>query len=121
MPFTLVAKVRREALAQDEEIPASDPVAERQKTDPKLRPIMIYLESGVLPEDQKEAREIVLASSQYSLLEGVLYHVEKDKTLRVVPPAEEREKLFHEAHDGKFGGHLRDAKVHGQLILDFWW
>ena len=48
-------------------------------------------------------------------------HLEPDKTLRVVPPNMDRDKLFHEAHDGRFGGHLRYAKIHGQLGRHYWW
>jgi len=33
-------------------------------------------------------------------VDDVLYHVEADKTLRVIPPRQDRETLFHEAHDG---------------------
>ena len=47
--------------------------------------------------------------------EGVLYYVETDKTLCLIPPAGDRKHLFEEAHSGKFGAHLRDAKVHGDI------
>ena len=40
--------------------------------------------------------------SQYALVDGVLYFVERDKSLRIIPPITYREKLFHEAHDGVF-------------------
>ena len=29
--------------------------------------------------------------------------------------------MFEEAHSGKFGAHLRDAKVHGELSKHYWW
>lgn len=45
--------------------------------------------------------------------EGVLYYVEADKTLCLIPPTDNRKHLFQEAHSGKFGAHRRDAKVHG--------
>lgn len=54
----------------------------------------------------------MLSGTQYILLEGVLYYVTEDKTLRVVPPAEDRKQLFDERI---FSGHLRDAKIHGVL------
>ena len=54
-------------------------------------------------------------------MDDVLYHVEADKTLRVIPPGKDHKKLFHEAHDGAFGAHLRDAKVHSQLSKHYWW
>ena len=49
------------------------------------------------------------------LLEGVLHFVMKDKTLRIVPPQWDRKQLFDEVHAGVWGGHLKDAKIHGEL------
>ncbi len=58
------------------------------------------------------------AGSQYLLLEGVLHYVEKDKTIRIIPPRCDRGQLFEEA---AFGGHLRDSKIHGELSKRYWW
>ena len=55
------------------------------------------------------------------VLEGVLYHLESDKTLRVVPPECDRKQLFDEVHGGVFGGHFRGAKIHGILSKRYWW
>ena len=74
--------------------------------------IFAYLEEGILPDDESESREIVLSRSQFEVIDGILYHVEKDKTLLVIPPESVRSKLFDEAHGGQFGGHLCDAKMH---------
>ena len=92
-----------------------------QRADPQLATIVDYLEKGVLPDDTRKARELALTVSQYTIVDGVLYRVETDKTLRVIPPSSQREKLFHEAHDGKFGAHLRDAKIHGELSRHYRW
>ena len=51
----------------------------------------------------------------------MLYHIAMDGTLRIVPPGEDREGLIQEAHGGKFAGHLRDAKIFGQLSKSYWW
>ena len=63
----------------------------------------------------------MLDRNHYEVLDGVLYHLELDKTLRVIPPEVDRKKVFDEAHSGPFGGHLREAKVHGQLAWHYWW
>ena len=55
------------------------------------------------------------------MIDDVLHHVEVDHTLRVIPPTHLREALFKEAHSGLFGGHLRSAKIHGQLAKHYWW
>ncbi len=79
------------------------------------------METGTLPEEAKKARELVLSQSQYKLVDGVLYRVEADKTLRIIPPSSDRKRIFGNAHSGAFGGHLREVKIHGQLAKHYWW
>ena len=98
-----------------------DTLSHRQCQDPQLADIILYHESGELPQDEKRARELVLMSSSYTVLDGVLYRVEPDKTLKIIPPAVSRHPLFLEAHQGAFSGHLREAKIHGQLSKHYWW
>ena len=83
--------------------------------------ILQYLSDGVLPEDDKCAHELVFTKSQYSVVDRVLYHVEKDGTLRIIPLAASREKLFKDAHSGAYGAHLHEAKLYGQLSKHYWW
>ena len=92
-----------------------------QRKDAKLDEVAKFLETRVLPTDEKRARELALTESQYILDDGILFHVEADGTLRIIPPEHSREKIFHKAHDGTFGGHLRDAKVFSELQRHYWW
>jgi hypothetical protein len=57
-----------------------------QREDSTLAPYFTYLEGGILPDDEAAARELALTKSQFEIVDGVLHHVEKDKTLRVIPP-----------------------------------
>ena len=98
----------------------SQSLEDRKRADPDLAPIMDYIQRGVLP-DGETAHELALTQNQYELLEGILYHVEPDKTLRVILPRGDRKKVFDEAHAGPYGGHLRDAKMYGQLPIHYWW
>ena len=66
-------------------------------------------------------RELILTQSQYEVVGGVLYHVAPDKTLRIILPTGDRKQIFEDAHVGTFGGHLREAKIHGQLSKHYWW
>ena len=66
-------------------------------------------------------QKLVLAREQYVLIEGVLHYMSKDKTLRLIPPEEDRHQLFDEVHGGMFGGHLREAKIFGELAKRYWW
>ena len=90
------------AALRAEEKPAKsgdDCLEDRQRGDLELAQVITYLETGVLlemgvlPEDHKRARELVLSRSQYTLVDGVLYRVENDKTLRIIPPRSDREKI----------------------------
>ena len=54
-------------------------------------------------------------------MDDIVYHLEADKTLRVVLPLDERRKVFNQAHAGTFGGYLREAKIHSQLAKHYWW
>ena len=81
-----------------------------QRDDLKLIPHFSY-QNGILPEHESEARELVVSIDSFEVIDGILYHVENDKTLRVIPPESLRRKLFDEAHGGQFSGHLRDAKM----------
>ena len=38
-----------------------------------------------------------------------------------MPASCDRFKIFEEAHNGTFSGHLREAKIHGQLAKHYWW
>ena len=54
------------------------------------------------------------------MIEDVLYHLTADKSLQIVLPKEEKIVVFREVHQGKFSGHLRDAKIHSQLSKVYW-
>ena len=90
-------------------------LASLQRGDAELAPMIEYLETGVLPPGDQD---IVRSSGQYTLEDDILYHVEDDGTLRVVPPVNQRERLFAEAHGG---AHLGDAKVYSEVKKHYWW
>ncbi len=93
----------------------------RQRDDPELRQVIDFVLEGTLPGDEKKARELALAKALYEVVDGVLYRAQPDKSLRIIPPEKDRQKLFLEAHAGVFGAHLKDAKVHGELGRHYWW
>ena len=72
-------------------------LATLQQRDAELAPMIKYLETGTLPPDDKEARQIAISSGQYTLEDNILYHVEDDGTL---PSPNQRECLFTKAHEG---------------------
>ena len=116
-----VAVTKEDTLSETDHSRLDHDLSTRQRNDGSIRRIIDYLERGDLPQCEKEARELVLGKSQYTLLDNILYHIEPDHTLRVIPPTADRERLFKEAHEGPFSGHLREAKIHGQLSRHYWW
>ena len=90
-------------------------------TDSSLKTIVNYFSDDILPENEKEACHLILSWQKFTVLDGILYHIEGDKILRVVVPETDRDRLFNEAHAGTFGGHLRGAKIHSQLSQHCWW
>ena len=110
-----------EATEQSGEASHLDAPSRRQLQDPQLGEIIRYLMDGELPADDQRARTLLLNQSDFTVLDGVLYRVEKDKTLKIVPPEIDRYQLFLEVHEGVFSGHLRQAKVHSQLNRHYWW
>ena len=104
-----------------EPTPTHSSLSQRLKTDTQLQSIIQFLADGEIPSDERHARQILLGQSAFTLLDGILYHIENDKTVRVVPPECDRHQLFLEAHEGVFSGHLRQAKIHSQLSQHYWW
>jgi len=95
--------------------------AERQDSDPQLVEMKKYLVKGELPLDEEKARQLVLSKPQFEIIDGVLYHLEADKSLRLLPATDDRKPLFESIHNGQFGGHLRCEKMHSQLAKYYWW
>ena len=118
---SLVAAMEAQRHDESGEECGEDILADRQRADPHLRDIILYLETGDLPSENRRARELVVGRAQFTLSDCVLYRIEADKTLRIIPPEVDRQKLFREVHEGPFAGHLREAKIHGELSRHYWW
>ena len=118
---SVVLLVNSEDGKEDAATSSSEHLAEHQDIDPELKQWKDYFLRGKLPEDEKKAREHVLGKSQFEVKDGVLYHVEKDKTLRVIPPSSSRKDLFDDVPKGVFGAHLRSVEIHSQLAQHYWW
>ena len=55
---------------------------QEQRKDLKLAVFIDYLEGGVLPQDEKEARKMVALATKFVILDKVLYFVDHKKTGR---------------------------------------
>ena len=61
-------------------------IKHRQRKDLELKLIIDFQAKGVLPGDDKKARELLLSRAQYHIEESVLYYVETDQTLHLILP-----------------------------------
>ncbi|CAG2242618.1 unnamed protein product [Mytilus edulis] len=59
-----------------------DSVKELQQNDVNLRQIINYLENGILPHLQRDARRLILRSADYSLMNNLLFHTRNAKCKR---------------------------------------
>ena len=97
VPFGIIAAINAgKSTVQEDDLP------NRQRNDPKLLELIKFLEIGTLPADEIQARVLALTKSQFHIEGGVLYHIESDGTLRVIPPTASRQELFKQAHGGMY-------------------
>ena len=60
----------------------------RQREDPDFLPVFDYLEQGVLPEDEGQARKLVAEGAQFTVVDHILYYetpADSNVLLVVVP------------------------------------
>lgn len=117
----VVAAIDREPAQAGDKPLSTLTLSDRQHQDLQLRPLILFQEKGSLPDDPVEAKVVVASQTQYTLIDGVLYHVKSDGSLRIVPPQGERRVLFDDVHSGAFGAHLGDVKTYSTLSRHYWW
>ena len=99
-----------------------DHIGMEQCKDPKIKDLMEFLSDGKLPEDQNTARKLVLQSSQFSLLDGVVYHIDhKTRHKCVVAPKHLQEELLKSTHGGAYSGHFSGRRLYNTLRTSWWW
>ena len=110
-------------LAMEPTNPATDEFGSEQRKDPVITEIIAYLEQDELPSDQKRARKVAAQSSQFALIDGILYYVDQVHNCRkrVVVPSHLQQSILQENHSGPMAGHFSGARVHDTLSRRWWW
>ena len=53
-------------------------LSEKQRVDFSIKPIIDYLQDGLLPPNDDQARRHLFSQEHYAIMEGVLYHLHMD-------------------------------------------
>ena len=115
------------ALQRDD--PQSAKTRELQSCDIELSEITDFLESDVLPSDDKSARKILLTSDSFYLgKDGLLYHLDRnhkrnarDSFSKLVVPQSMRYEILSNVHDHVSGGHFGVHKTFSKVKERYWW
>lgn len=111
--------------AEPERNPLSgvDSLPQEQRKDPALLEIIQFLESGMLPSVEGQARKIALQSPLFVLLDDVLFFVNPkgNQPRRVVVPKHLRIKVMEESHRGPMGAHFSGNRLFNTLARHWWW
>ena len=98
-------------------------VADLQRSDAELGPILLYLSVGVLPENPSLQQLVAKERDRLVILDGVLHYVDparKDRS-RMAVPVMLRQKLMEEVHSGGFSGHFAVRGLYEKLARRYWW
>ena len=95
-----------------------------QRKDEELMRILTYLQDKILPEDSKQAMQVVhLAKKGYYIVNGVLYYESSDvpDQRRIVVPQHLRQQVLDENHDTIFASCFSAKKLKKKLDLLYYW
>ena len=87
-----------------------------------------FLQAGRLPEDQDQARKILVRQEEYIILEGILYHIHtspgpkiRDATAQLVIPQNLKRNLLELHHDTALGGHTGAKRMISLFRTKYYW
>ena len=104
------------ALGADVQSKDGEPgLREHQLANAALAQMMAYLEDSSLPSDPAQAHKVLMEQEWHTVVDGVLYRLLSDESLRLIPPIEDCRRIFDEAHSGPFGGFILSSPT---LLLE---
>ena len=101
-----------------------------QEQDPFWNPIICYLKSGQLPQDEKEVRRILHDKDSYFLYQGILYHIwfvapKKNfpgkSIIQLCVPRALKSNVLKEFHDSALSAHFGNARTLSKIRLKYYW
>ena len=101
----------------------SSAYAQEQKKDACLVEIINFLDKGVLPECDARARKIATQSSQFAIVEDVLYYIDPKHAnrKRAAVPSHLQREILDNTHSGRLGRHFSGNRLYNSLVTHWWW
>ena len=101
----------------------SDTYGSQQEADSELSPIILYLRDGTLPENGKQAQEVITLSQQFTISDGLLYRLnpKRGELPQIVVPSSLRQQLMDEYHAGILAGHFSGPRLFKMISRRWWW
>lgn len=107
-------------------------IYQKQRRDPNIVEIINFLEHGELPEDDKQARKLLLLKDQFYIgSDGLLYrinhNIKKHKCRtqecysQLVLPSSMKFEVLSNLHDHVSGGHFGVHKTFHKVNERYWW
>ncbi len=104
-------------------------IHEMQCKDSTLEPMITYLETKTLPEDEKLGRTILQQCDQFFMGDdGLLYHLwsptgrsRTDTKIQLTVPASLCFEILKSFHDNPLGGHLGLKKTYDKIRAHYYW
>ena len=93
----------------------------QQRADAWAKPMIMYLEDGVLPGEEQTSMRLIAQSKNFAVHNGILYLVEGKRNKRAVLPEKMRVKVLEETHQGLYGGHFSGQRTYNTLSQTWWW
>jgi len=102
---------------------------ELQRRDPEISAMIDFLESDILPSNDKAARKILLTSDNFYVgQDGLLYHLNfdlkrsaRESFSQLVVPASLRFEILSNVHDHVAGAHFGVHKTFNKVKRRYWW
>ena len=74
-----------------------------------------YFKDGSLPSDDEAARQLVIQSPLFNLVDGILYYVSSKQGGRCIVPNHMKEVILKENHGGPMTQHFAGEKLYRVL------
>ncbi|XP_035838176.1 uncharacterized protein LOC110921310 [Helianthus annuus] len=120
--FQHLAKDVRIEVLSNPSVPLREVSVIQTGTTSWMTPIIMYLQSGILPENKAEARKIQYKSEHYQMADGILYRKSYLGPLLRCVDAEDANYLIREVHEGICGIHAGPRMVVAKVMnAGYYW